>query len=85
MSSNITFLNWPASTSDSANSATRVTVVPLRILLFGTTFDIMPAVNFDGHPIGSGRPGQIYHLLRELLEEDIRNNKALHTPVFDGQ
>ena len=56
-----------------------------EILLFGTTFDIMPAVNFDGHPIGSGRPGQIYHLLRELLEEDIRNNKALHTPVFDGQ
>ena len=56
-----------------------------EILLFGTTFDIMPAVNFDGHPIGSGRPGQIYHLLRELLEEDIRNNKDLHTPVFDGQ
>ena len=55
-----------------------------EILLFGTTFDILPAVNFDGHSIGSGRPGEIYYLLRQLLEEDIRSNSALHTPVFDG-
>jgi branched-subunit amino acid aminotransferase/4-amino-4-deoxychorismate lyase len=56
-----------------------------EILLFGTTFDILPAVMFDGHPIGTGSPGNIYHLLRKLLEEDIRNNSALHTPVFDSQ
>lgn len=54
-----------------------------EILLFGTTFDILPAVMFDGHSIGSGRPGEIYHLLRQLLEEDIRSNSELHTPVFD--
>ena len=54
-----------------------------EILLFGTTFDILPVVTFDGHSIGSGSPGEIYHLLRQLLEEDIRNNSALHTPVFD--
>jgi branched-subunit amino acid aminotransferase/4-amino-4-deoxychorismate lyase len=54
-----------------------------EILLFGTTFDILPAVMFDGHPIGSGKPGEIYYLLRQLLQEDIRNNSELHTPVFD--
>jgi branched-chain amino acid aminotransferase len=53
-----------------------------EILLFGTTFDILPAVEFDGHPIGSGSPGRIYQLLHELLERDILSNSALHTPVF---
>jgi branched-chain amino acid aminotransferase len=56
-----------------------------EIMLFGTTFDILAAVMFDGHTIGSGRPGEVYHLLRQLLEEDIRNNSALHTPVFDRE
>jgi len=56
-----------------------------EILLFGTTFDVIPAVAFDGHPVGSGSPGQIYHLLHELLEKDINSNSALHTPVFDSQ
>ena len=54
-----------------------------EILLFGTTFDILPVVMFDGHSIGSGSPGEIYYLLRQLLEEDISSNSALHTPVFD--
>ncbi len=54
-----------------------------EILLFGTTFDILPAVVFDGHPIGSGSPGRIYHLLTELLQRDILKNVALHTAVFD--
>jgi len=54
-----------------------------EILLFGTTFDILAAVIFDGHAIGSGRPGDIYQLLLELLTRDIENNSALHTPVFE--
>ncbi len=54
-----------------------------EILLFGTTFDILAAVIFDGHAIGSGRPGEIYQLLLELLTRDIENNSALHTPVFE--
>jgi branched-chain amino acid aminotransferase len=56
-----------------------------ELLLFGTTFDILPAVAFDGHPIGSGSPGQIYGLLQALLERDINDNSALHTPVFDRE
>jgi branched-chain amino acid aminotransferase len=53
-----------------------------EILLFGTTFDILPAVVFDGHPIGSGKPGPVFRLLRERLESDILINSALHTVVF---
>ena len=53
-----------------------------EFLLFGTTFDILPAVTFDGHAIGSGRPGEIYQLLLELLTRDIETNSALHTKVF---
>ena len=53
-----------------------------EILLFGTTFDILAAVIFDGHAIGSGRPGEIYQVLLELLTRDIENNSALHTKVF---
>jgi len=53
-----------------------------EILLFGTTFDILAAVIFDGHDIGSGRPVDICRLLLELLTRDIENNSALHTKVF---
>ena len=55
----------------------------LEILLFGTTFDILPVVVFDGHPIGSGIPGHVYQLLRKLLLEDISSNVTLHTKVFE--
>ena len=37
---------------------------------------------FDGHAIGSGRPGEIYQVLLELLTRDLENNSALHTKVF---
>lgn len=53
-----------------------------EILLFGTTFDVLPVVIFDGHQIGSGSPGPVCHLLRELLKWDINSNLALQTPVF---
>ena len=54
-----------------------------EILLFGTTFDILPAVVFDGHPIGSGSPGRVFQLVHELLEKDIRTNSARQTKVFE--
>ena len=53
-----------------------------EIILFGTTFDVLPAVSFDGHPIGSGGPGRVYQLVHELLEQDILSNPDLHTQVF---
>ncbi|MFP3870427.1 MAG: aminotransferase class IV [Syntrophobacteria bacterium] len=53
-----------------------------EILFFGTTFDILAAVQFDGHPIGAGHPGPIYHELRKRILWDIRENAAMQTPVF---
>lgn len=55
-----------------------------ELLLFGTTFDILAAVTFDGRTIGSGNPGPIYHMLSELLRQDILGNSALHTAVYNS-
>jgi branched-chain amino acid aminotransferase len=57
-----------------------------EMLLFGTTFGILPVVVFDGHPIGDGTPGLVFRALRERLQRDIRHNPAVQTVVFeDGQ
>jgi branched-chain amino acid aminotransferase len=56
-----------------------------EILLFGTTFDVLPAVTFDGHSIGSGSPGRVYKLVHELLKHDIRSNPDLRTKVFQDE
>lgn len=54
-----------------------------EILLFGTTFDVLPVVIYDGHPIGSGSPGPVYRMVREQLDWDMRHNSTLQTPVFE--
>ncbi|UCG13715.1 MAG: aminotransferase class IV [Deltaproteobacteria bacterium] len=56
-----------------------------EILLFGTTFDVLPVVTFDEHPIGNGRPGPVYQMLRELFEQDLLTNSALHTPAYSEE
>jgi len=54
-----------------------------EIILLGTTFDILPVIQFDGHEIGNGTPGKVYKELRILLNNDIRYNEQLLTPVWD--
>ena len=53
-----------------------------EILLFGTSFGILPVTVFDGHSIGTGSPGPVFRLLQERLDMDIRNNTGLQTVVF---
>jgi branched-chain amino acid aminotransferase len=53
-----------------------------EMLLFGTTFDILPVVAFDRHAIGSGAPGPVFRALREQLRCDMWDNPAVQTPVF---
>ncbi len=53
-----------------------------EIMMFGTTFDILPVVEFDGSKIGSGKPGQIFRELFRLLVDDIHNNRNFLEPVF---
>jgi len=53
-----------------------------EMLIFGTTPDVTAAVEFDGKPVGSGRPGPIALELNRLIINDIRTNRAVQTPVF---
>ena len=55
-----------------------------EMLLFGTTFDILPVVAFDRHPIGNGTPGPVFRGLRERLRWDMYKNPAAQTPVFEN-
>ncbi|MFQ5693493.1 MAG: aminotransferase class IV, partial [Nitrospinota bacterium] len=52
-----------------------------EMMFLGTTLKVLPIVEFDGHPIGGGRPGPGALRLREALERDMIENDALLTPV----
>lgn len=52
-----------------------------EFLLTGTTINVAAGVEFDGHPIGTGKPGPVYRALESVLEEDMRSNTALLTPA----
>jgi branched-chain amino acid aminotransferase len=52
------------------------------MLVVGTTIDVVPAVTLDGRKIGEGKPGPVARALLALLQEDMRSNRSLLTPVF---
>jgi len=52
-----------------------------EMMMFGTTFDVLPVVSFDGHPIGDGKPGPLYRRFLHLLREDMRHCAEMITPV----
>ncbi|MFO7534893.1 MAG: aminotransferase class IV [Kiritimatiellia bacterium] len=52
-----------------------------EMLLVGTTIDVVSVVEFDGRPIGNGKPGPVGTRLNELLARDVRENRALQTPT----
>ena len=43
-----------------------------EMLLIGSSVKVAPIVEWDGKPIGDGKPGPIARALRELLQEDMR-------------
>lgn len=53
-----------------------------EVMMFGTTFDVLPVVRFDGKKIGSGQPGPFYKKFLKLIREDIENNPSVSTKVF---
>ena len=53
-----------------------------EMLIFGTTPDVTSVVEFDGKPVGDGKPGPIFKLLSRLLQEDIYQNASRQTRVF---
>jgi branched-subunit amino acid aminotransferase/4-amino-4-deoxychorismate lyase len=53
-----------------------------EILIFGTSFNVLAAVRFDGQPIGAGKPGPVFRMFHERFRWDVINNPAMLTPVF---
>ena len=53
-----------------------------EMLMIGTTPDVTAVVEFDGRPVGDGKPGPVCRTLGARLTEDILHNAALRTPVF---
>jgi len=62
---------------------TRPDILSAReLIIAGTTLNVVAGVEFDGHSIGSGKPGPIYQRLSKLLEQDMRKNTAVLTPLM---
>lgn len=53
-----------------------------EVMMFGTTFDVLPVVRFDDKKIGDGQPGPFYKKILKLLREDMEKNPDVSTPVF---
>lgn len=51
--------------------------------IYGTTPNITPVVEFDGKPVGDGKPGAIAQRLFEMLKEEMVPDSSRLTPVFD--
>jgi branched-chain amino acid aminotransferase len=52
-----------------------------EVMVFGTSFNILPVVEYDGNRIGDGRPGPVFRRLTELIAEDQTKNREMLTPV----
>jgi branched-subunit amino acid aminotransferase/4-amino-4-deoxychorismate lyase len=52
-----------------------------ELMMFGTSFDVLPVVNYDGHRIGDGHPGNFARKFLKLLRSDMRSCKEMITPV----
>src|SRR5687767_2908391 len=48
-----------------------------EMLLLGSSVKVAPVVEWDGQPIGDGKPGPVARALLELLEDDMRTGDRL--------
>jgi len=48
-----------------------------EMLLLGSSIKVAPIVEWDGRPIGDGKPGPAAHALLQLLEQDMRSGDRL--------
>ncbi len=53
-----------------------------ELMFVGTTIDVAAAIEFDGQPVGTGKPGPVATRLNALLARDVLENTALQTPVW---
>ena len=48
-----------------------------EMMLLGSSIKVAPVVEWDGRPIGDGRPGPVSRALLQLLEDDMRTSDRL--------
>lgn len=48
-----------------------------EMLFFGSSIKVAPVVEWDGQPIGTGKPGPVAAALLQLLEDDMRTSDRL--------
>jgi branched-chain amino acid aminotransferase len=53
-----------------------------EIFIFGTTTDVTPVIEWEGHPVGDGKPGPMAEKLLALLKTDMTPESATLTEVF---
>lgn len=56
-----------------------------EVMMFGTTFDVLPVVDFDGRRIGRGVPGPVFAKFRDVFRKDVESGPGMLTPVWDGR
>lgn len=51
-----------------------------EVMMFGTTFDVLPVVSFDGQSIGGGQPGPVFRTFLDRMRADQQEGE-LTTPI----
>jgi 4-amino-4-deoxychorismate lyase len=55
------------------------------MMLLGSSVKVAPVVEWDGQPIGDGKPGPVSRALLELLDDDMRTgDRLIDVPYADS-
>jgi len=52
-----------------------------EMLILVSSRSVVPVVKYDGKAIGTGRPGPVFHKLRELFQKDRTEIREMLTPI----
>ena len=52
-----------------------------EMLLIGSSVHVAPITQWDGRPVGDGKPGPIAKALLELIERDMREGRDQLIPI----
>jgi 4-amino-4-deoxychorismate lyase len=56
-----------------------------EMMLLGSSVKVAPVVEWDGQPIGDGKPGPVSRALLELLDDDMRTgDRLIDVPYIDS-
>lgn len=55
-----------------------------EMVLAGTSINVVAVRDYEGRPVGTGRPGPVWAALDACLRNDVERNAALRTPFGTG-